>query len=87
MIHGMLLTQHEKSVVCRIFLSLVDFWMRRARYSPGITKLRTAMVTATIEIYQTVQRELLPTPEKSHYTYNLRDLGKVNKHNVQVFDI
>lgn len=62
----------------RIFLYLVDFWMRRARYSPGITKLRTAMVTATIEIYQTVQQELLPTPEKSHYTYNLRDLGKVN---------
>ncbi len=45
------------------------------------------MVTATIEIYETVQRELLPTPEKPHYTYNLRDLGKVNKHNVQVFDI
>lgn len=35
------------------------------------------MVTATIEIFQTVQAELLPTPEKSHYTYNLRDLGKV----------
>jgi hypothetical protein len=35
------------------------------------------MVAATLEIYQIVQRELLPTPEKSHYTFNLRDLGKV----------
>ncbi|KAG0598749.1 hypothetical protein M758_12G097900 [Ceratodon purpureus] len=61
----------------RIFLYLVDFWMKRARYSPSITKLRTAMVTATIEIFQTVQAELLPTPEKSHYTYNLRDIGKI----------
>jgi dynein heavy chain len=52
----------------RIFLYLVDFWMKRARYSPSITKLRTSMVVATIEIFQTVQTELLPTPEKSHYT-------------------
>jgi len=51
--------------------------MKRARYNPSITKLRTSMVTATIEIFQIVQAELLPTPEKSHYTYNLRDLGKV----------
>ncbi|XP_073385492.1 uncharacterized protein [Physcomitrium patens] len=61
----------------RIFLYLVDFWMKRARYNPTITKLRSAMVTATIDIYQTVQAELLPTPEKSHYTYNLRDISKI----------
>ncbi|BFI29560.1 dynein axonemal heavy chain [Marchantia polymorpha subsp. ruderalis] len=61
----------------RIFSTLVDFWMKRARYSAAILKLRGPLVNATIEIYQVVQKELLPTPEKSHYTYNLRDLGKV----------
>lgn len=52
--------------------------MKRARYSAAILKLRGPLVNATIEIYQVVQKELLPTPEKSHYTYNLRDLGKVH---------
>lgn len=35
------------------------------------------MVKATIEIYHTIRAELLPTPAKSHYTYNTRDLSKV----------
>ncbi len=36
-----------------------------------------AVVKATIEVYNTIRKELLPTPAKSHYTYNMRDLSKV----------
>lgn len=70
-------TPFSDATLSRIFSNLVDFWMKRARYSQNIIKLRVPMVAATIDIYQTVQRELLPTPEKSHYTFNLRDLRKV----------
>lgn len=34
-------------------------------------------VTSTIEIYNRIRAELLPTPSRSHYTFNLRDLSKV----------
>ena len=37
----------------------------------------TPGVDATFEIYETISKELLPTPNKSHYTFNLRDLAKV----------
>lgn len=30
-----------------------------------------------IEIYENVRAGLLPTPAKTHYTYNLRDLSKL----------
>lgn len=35
------------------------------------------LVTATIQLYNAIRTELLPTPNKSHYTFNLRDMGKV----------
>jgi dynein heavy chain len=35
------------------------------------------LVAATINLYRAIQRELLPTPAKSHYTYNMRDVSKV----------
>jgi dynein heavy chain len=34
-------------------------------------------VDASVAMYRRVELELLPTPAKSHYTFNLRDLSKV----------
>ncbi|XP_048507335.1 dynein axonemal heavy chain 6 [Athalia rosae] len=34
------------------------------------------IVGATVEIYDRIAIDLLPTPEKSHYVFNLRDLSK-----------
>jgi dynein heavy chain len=35
------------------------------------------LVAATVQLYNAIRAELLPTPNKSHYTFNLRDMGKV----------
>jgi len=35
------------------------------------------LVAATLQIYRSIQEELKPTPLKSHYTFNLRDVSKV----------
>lgn len=34
------------------------------------------IVNATVELYDKIAKDLLPTPEKSHYIFNLRDLSK-----------
>ena len=36
-----------------------------------------SIVKASVQLYESVSEELLPTPFKSHYTFNLRDLSKV----------
>lgn len=35
------------------------------------------MVEGTLDVYQKVISSLLPTPTKSHYTFNLRDISRV----------
>jgi dynein heavy chain len=39
--------------------------------------LAKPMVDSTVSIFLRIQNELLPTPAKSHYTFNLRDVSRV----------
>ena len=35
------------------------------------------IVSTVVNVFNKVRVELLPTPSKSHYTFNLRDIWKV----------
>lgn len=35
------------------------------------------LIDSVLLVYDRVKKELLPTPKKSHYTFNLRDINKV----------
>lgn len=39
--------------------------------------MRASVVDATLDVYKTVMASLLPTPTRSHYTFNLRDISRV----------
>lgn len=46
-------------------------------YGSPITASKDKLVAGTISIYQQLATEFRPTPAKSHYLYNLRDVSKV----------
>lgn len=45
-------------------------------FSQGVINICDKIVNATVELYNKISEDLLPTPEKSHYVFNLRDLSK-----------
>ena len=45
--------------------------------SASLASTADTIIKAAVEIYQNTCKDFLPTPTKSHYTFNLRDLSKV----------
>jgi len=47
-----------------------------ADFAAPVRDTADSVVNAAVEIYQRIAEDLLPTPSKSHYVFNLRDLSK-----------
>ncbi|XP_055256564.1 dynein axonemal heavy chain 6 [Moschus berezovskii] len=45
-------------------------------FTPAVKQTASNIVEASVEIYNRMSVDLLPTPAKSHYVFNLRDLSK-----------
>lgn len=45
-------------------------------FPPAVKQTTSNIVEAAVEIYNRMSIDLLPTPAKSHYVFNLRDLSK-----------
>ncbi|XP_060913896.1 dynein axonemal heavy chain 12 [Labrus mixtus] len=61
----------------RIFSSIVAFYLKNNEFPPACFTIGSQIVTATMEVYKKAMENLLPTPAKSHYTFNLRDFSRV----------
>jgi dynein heavy chain, axonemal len=64
-------------VMTRIFTKILDWYFGTRKFPLEITNLITKIVHATMDVYKRASDNLLPTPTKSHYTFNLRDFSKV----------
>ncbi|KAI8909816.1 dynein heavy chain and region D6 of dynein motor-domain-containing protein [Gorgonomyces haynaldii] len=68
--------------LAKIFRSITEGFLKP--FSAEVKSASEAIVNSSIEIYHRMVTELLPTPAKSHYTFNLRDLSKVIQGMLQV---
>ena len=66
----------SESALTHIFASILSGFLS-TKFEGDVMKMCTGIVAATIEVYGKISEELLPTPAKFHYTFNLRDISKV----------
>ena len=71
-------TELEDASKATIFCAILGAWLGIcSKLRVDKEDLKEKLVRATVSVYSTITSELLPTPAKSHYTFNLRDLSKV----------
>jgi dynein heavy chain len=59
----------------KIFETIMKSYL--SQFGSAISGAAKGLVAGSISIYESVASNLLPTPEKSHYTFNLRDMSRV----------
>lgn len=59
----------------RIFVAILESYF--APFSEDIRAKILPLVVSSIEVFNTVSKELRPTPSRPHYLFNLRDMSKV----------
>lgn len=69
-------TEMSEASLTRIFSTILSAFFRK-NFNEDVQSICEKLVMSTIEVYNHIRLELLPTPSKSHYTFNLRDLSKV----------
>jgi dynein heavy chain, axonemal len=69
--------QTSEDQMSTIFNSIVQGFLGSYKFKQDVAHLGKDIVASTIEVYSRCGEELLPTPAKAHYTFNLRDISKV----------
>ncbi|KZC03876.1 Dynein heavy chain 1, axonemal [Dufourea novaeangliae] len=72
--HFIAFPEMEDDAKRNIFGTILYSWLSRTE---KFGDTLDAFIETTLKVFATICKELLPTPHKSHYTFNLRDLSKV----------
>lgn len=68
-------TDLDNKSITMIFEQIVKAFI--GGFQPEVSNECANLVQSTIKVYNGVANNLRPTPSKSHYTFNLRDISKI----------
>ncbi len=75
--HILNVPEQDRDGLTHIFETILGGFLTTGGFAPEVCTLSHALVEASVQVYTRISAEMLPTPSKMHYTFNLRDLSKV----------
>lgn len=69
--------ESDDKTLTRIFGTIVDLFIKKNDIGSDPAKVLRFAPEASVEMYQQLSENLKPTPAKSHYLFNLRDLSRL----------
>ncbi|KAJ3373477.1 Dynein heavy chain 3, axonemal [Kappamyces sp. JEL0680] len=71
------ISEFDDATMQNIFLSMVDWHFSSNNFVAAVSNLKNQLIPAILDTYKAAIKNLLPTPAKSHYIFNLRDFSRV----------
>ena len=69
--------QVTNETLVTIFQTILSWHLETGGFPASCKQLGPGIISATLDMYSQSMAKLLPTPTKSHYTFNLRDFARV----------
>ena len=75
----------SETQVRRIFHSILSHKFLTQDFDDDIKQISEILALATLNLYNAISENFLPTPTRSHYAFNMRDISKVIQ-GIYIFD-
>ncbi|KAI0989686.1 hypothetical protein GJ496_007023 [Pomphorhynchus laevis] len=78
----------SENEIRRVYTAILSHKINTA--SADVSRTLDSLVSATFALYKSVEKQFLPIPSKVHYSFNMRDMGRIIEgllnHNNEVHD-
>jgi len=67
----------QDDIIKHIFLTILKAFIVPPKFQKALIEHLSKIISMTLNVYNEVIKRLLPTPDKSFYTFNMRDVSKL----------
>eukprot|EP01022_Parablepharisma_sp_SALTPOND_P028499 TRINITY_DN71064_c2_g1_i1.p1 TRINITY_DN71064_c2_g1~~TRINITY_DN71064_c2_g1_i1.p1 ORF type:complete len:4083 (+),score=665.19 TRINITY_DN71064_c2_g1_i1:2435-14683(+) len=69
-------SEMDNDTIKSIFQTILGIFIAKGKFPEPVVEANEKIIESILKVYASVKERLKPTPDKSHYTFNMRDISK-----------